>query len=611
MIILGITEDHNATAAIVKDGRVVACSSEERFSRIKNDSEYPYKAIDSCLEVANIQASQIDYVVFAGTFFDALSMKTKRATYFTVQDYVREMHEHWKKILIERTSSNFWEDTLKNQRFFDCGSNYYNYDFMKDAPQQDWSRLGNESRKQTIVKHLGVPEERIRFIDHHKGHAYYAYFASPHNKSQKAAIVTADGWGDGCNATISVVENGNITEIYRTAMCNMARMYRWTTLILGMKPNEHEYKVMGLAPYAKEYIRREACAIYKNTLVVDGLDFKWKEQPSDMYFYFKERFEGIRFDGIAGGIQMWLEEMLSEWITNIMNYTGTEVLYYSGGLSMNVKANKVIAELPAVKDFYVAPSGGDESLGMGASFALAHELGEELSPLKNAYSGYAPSGKECYEFAEKFSQDSNYTIIDNPDNDMLAQLFIEGKVLGRCVGNMEFGARSLGNRAILCDPSKFENLRAINEKIKFRDFWMPFTPSILMERANDYIVNPKNLRAEYMTIAFDSTPLAREHLKAAIHPYDFTVRPQLVSQESNPEYYALIKAFEKKTGIGALLNTSLNLHGSPIVCTAKDAMETVTQSGLDGMIFSNLIILKSNVCQKPLKKILHEDVVQS
>jgi carbamoyltransferase len=167
-------------------------------------------------------------------------------------------------------------------------------------------------------------------------------------------------------------------------------------------------------------------------------------------------------------------------------------------------------------------------------------------------------------------------------------------VLGRCVGNMEFGARSLGNRAILCDPSKFENLRAINEKVKFRDFWMPFTPSILEERGNDYLVNPKGIEARYMTIAFDSTKLAKDHLRAAIHPSDFSVRPQLVAHSVNPSYHALIKAFEKKTGIGAVLNTSLNLHGFPIVLNTGDAIDTMEKSGLDGMILPGILILKKS-----------------
>ncbi len=130
----------------------------------------------------------------------------------------------------------------------------------------------------------------------------------------------------GCNATISVVEDGKIKEIHRTAMCNLARMYKWITLLLGMKPHEHEYKVMGLAPYAKDYIRNPAYNIFKETLVVDGLDFRWNKKPSDMYFYFKDKLEGVRFDGIAAGLQMWVEELLSEWVTNLMKHTGTGIL---------------------------------------------------------------------------------------------------------------------------------------------------------------------------------------------------------------------------------------------------------------------------------------------
>jgi len=176
--------------------------------------------------------------------------------------------------------------------------------------------------------------------------------------------------------------------------------------------------------------------------------------------------------------------------------------------------------------------------------------------------------------------------------ELLADLLAGGKVLARCVGRMEFGARALGNRSILCDPSKPENLNLINQKIKFRDFWMPFTPSILQERADDYLINPKKLQASFMTIAFDSTPRARKDIRAAIHPADFTVRPQLVTRKLNPGYYELIKAFESRTGVGALLNTSLNLHGDPIVCNVADAIKTLVESGLDGVILPGVLILR-------------------
>jgi carbamoyltransferase len=592
MIILGINEDHNATAAIVKNGKVLACQSEERNTRLKNDTGYPWKAIDAVLKISGIRPADVDYVAFAGIYCDALQMKLKRVTRFTIQDYIREMHEYWKKILIEKTSSNFYNELLREEKFSKGKDFYYDYGFMDKAPEDQWSSLMNEERRNIVVRHLGIDKEKIKSVDHHTSHAYYAYYASPRSACGKSVVITADGWGDGCNATISSVVDGELQEIHRTSMCNMARIYRWMTLLLGMKPNEHEYKVMGLAAYAQDYVRDPAYEIFKETLIVDGLDFRWENKPADMYFYFKDKFEGHRFDGIAAGLQMWLEDLLMEWIANIMTKTSADVLYYSGGLSMNVKANKVIAELPCIKDIHIPPSGGDESLAIGAAYVLSKELGDEPQPLKHAYLGYEPTLDEALDGAKPFRDKSNFDVIDNPDADMIAEYLVKGKVLGRCCGNMEFGARALGNRSILCNPSKHENLKLINEKIKFRDFWMPFTPSILEERVKDYLLNPKGLQASYMTIAFDSTPLAREHLRVAMHPYDFSIRPQIVSRATNPSYYDLIKAFEKKTGIGALLNTSQNLHGYPIVCTAADAIDTLLKSGLDGMILPGLLIVK-------------------
>jgi len=590
VIILGIHDGHNASAALLIEGRVVSSVSEERFTRIKNDLCHPAKAIDYILKESNVAPEQIDMVALATKETDPIGVKIKRETTFKIGDYITEMHHYWKPKLYENASIDYWEFA---QQYLEVDSNHspYSLDFLNHTPKEQWATAFNEQRIDLVVDQLGIPKSKIRLIDHHTGHAYYAYMASPRD-DRKAAIVTADSWGDDCNATISVVESGAIKEIRRTAMCNLARIYRWMTLLLGMKPNEHEYKVMGLAPYARDYVRDPAYRIFKETLVVDGLDFRWKQKPTDMYFYFRERFEGVRFDGIAAGLQLWLEDMVCEWITNIMNHTGAEVLYYSGGLSLNVKANKSIGELPAVKDFHIPPSGGDESLSMGAAFYVAAELGDKPLPLENAYLGYEPSLGEAAKGAEAFRDHKDYAVIDDPNVELLADLLAGGKVLARCVGRMEFGARALGNRSILCDPSKPENLNLINQKIKFRDFWMPFTPSILQERADDYLINPKKLQASYMTIAFDSTPRARKDIRAAIHPADFTVRPQLVTRKLNPDYYELIKAFESRTGVGALLNTSLNLHGDPIVCNVADAIKTLVESGLDGVVLPGVLILR-------------------
>ena len=596
MVILGIHDGHNATAALMVNGSIVASASEERFSRVKNDICHPYHAIDYVLKQAGITNSDIDKVYIATKETDPIVVKTKRESVFTVSDYVNEMHSYWKPLFYENRETNYWEQLVNDKRFQNYNT-YYDFSFLNKAPRENWVELFNKERVRVVCEQLNLLEGKVSFVDHHTAHAFYAYHASPHTDNEAAVIITADSWGDGCNATISTICENKVHEIFRTDMFQLARIYRWITLLLGMKPLEHEYKVMGLAPYAKEYLVAPAYSVFKETLTVDGMNFRWNQHPKDMYFYFRDKLEGMRFDGIAGGLQLWLEEMLTEWIRNILVETTTDTVYYSGGVSMNVKANKVISELSEIRRLYVPPSGGDESLAMGAAY-YGHYAGSENpvcsgSPLTNAYLGYEPSREESYVAIKELTTSCNtYEVIENPESKQIAEILKQGIVLGRCCGRMEFGARALGNRSILCDPSKADNLQKINEKIKFRDFWMPFTPSILIECADDYLINPKSMPADYMTIAFDSTPLARIHLKAAIHPQDFTIRPQLVSQDSNPDYYSVINEFKKITGIGAILNTSLNLHGMPIVCNAEDAIYTLQHSGLDGLLLPGFLILK-------------------
>ncbi len=592
MIILSINEDHNATVALIKDGKVLYCASEERITRFKNDVGYPFQTIADALKETGVKANQIDQVVFTGYSQSPVDLKIKRTTRFGIPDYVREMHEYWKSVLIEKKPSSFWDKVLQEPRFNNPETEYYDFGFLKTTPKEKWGKAFNQERINAVVRQLKINPNKVSFKNHHQCHAYYAYYASPINRAKKTAVVTADSWGDGENATIWLAENGKLKKIHGTALCNLARIYRFMTLLLGMKPNEHEYKVMGLAPYAKNYIMQPAYDIFKKTLIVDGLDFKWDEKPSDMYFYFKDKLEGVRFDGIAAGVQKWLEDMLVEWMTNILKHLKVDSLVYSGGLSMNVKANKSISEIPRLKHFFVPPSGGDESTAIGAAYAVSIEHKINPQPLQHAYLGYSITDKEIEKLLSKYKIEKKYKVLRNAANKQIVDLLISDKIVARCSGAMEFGARALGNRSILCNPANFDNIRLINEKIKFRDFWMPFTPTILDYRAKDYLINHKNLKAPYMTLAFNSTPLCRKHLKAAIHPYDFTARPQILEKEVNPKYYELIQAFEKKTGIGGVLNTSLNLHGKPIVRNAEDAWHAFTHSDLDALLLNKTLIIK-------------------
>jgi len=592
MIILGINEDHNSTIAIVKDGVVLYSASEERISRVKNDVGYPFQSIANALKEAGINANEIDYVAYTCKTVNPLDLKIKRITRFKISDYIREMHEFWKPTLIDKCSSKFWQNIMNDSRFNIPEQEYYDFSFLKYAPEDEWNKEFQKQRISVVAKQLGIDSNKVLFIKHHTCHAYYAFYASPIDHLSKTAVITADGWGDGENGTIWMAEHGKLKKIHSTSMCNLARFYRYATLLLGMKPYEHEYKVMGLAPYAKDYLMQPVYEIYKNTLEVDGIDFKWKEKPGDMYFYFQKKFEGLRFDGIAAGVQKWIEDMLVLWVSNILKYLNSDSLVFSGGLAMNVKANKAISEIPQLKEFFVPPSSGDESTAIGAAFFVSKEHGQDVYPLAHGYLGYEVTDSEVKSFIQNNNIKENYQVTENVSLDKIAKLLEQNKIIARCAHKMEFGARALGNRSIICNPSNFDNIQLLNDKIKFRDFWMPFTPSILDYRATDYLINPKNLKAPYMTIAFDTTELGRKHLRAAIHPHDLTARPQVVEEKVNYDYYSIIQAFEKRTGIGCVLNTSLNLHGEPIVRNVEDAWHVFVDSGLDALLLNNVLIEK-------------------
>ena len=592
MIILGINEDHNGTAALIKDGEVLYAASKERISRKKNDVGYPFETIAEAFKETGIKPGEVDFVAYTGNYTDPLQMKIKKITTFKIPDYLREMHEYWKPVLLENKTSSFWEDMMKDERFNVSEKESYDFGFMKTEPREKWDEAFNKERVKAVVKQTGISPERVLFINHHLCHASYAYYASPVDRSKKIGVITADGWGDGENASVCIAENGKLKKVHGTAMCNLARIYRYITLLLGMKPFEHEYKVMGLAPYAKDYISEPAYEVFKETLVADGIDFKWNKKPSDMYFYFKDKLEGVRFDGIAGGLQKWTEEVLVGWAKNVLSHLQVDSLVFSGGLAMNVKANKSLGEIDGLNYFFVPASGGDESTAIGAAFAVSAEKGVAPKTPTNVYLGYAITDDEIKELIAKYNIADKYEVVYGASNKQISDLLVKNKIVARCVGRGEFGARALGNRSILCHPSNFDNIRTINDKIKYRDFWMPFTPSILDYRAKDYLVNPKNLKSPFMTLAFDTTPLGQEHLKAAIHPADFTARPQVLEKEANSEYYELIQEFEKATGVGVVLNTSFNLHGEPIVRGAEDAWHTFTASDLDALLLNDTLITK-------------------
>jgi carbamoyltransferase len=552
------------------------------------------------LAAGGIDASGLDAVVFSDFRFDAKAVLVHKYSAFTVQDRIREQRDFWLPRFSRGTSPRFLEvfkDRVDTEQFGGDWNLLIRRLQEEGAEVED--ALGQEFRRQAVCNHLGVAPSKVSFVNHHRAHGYHAYYGSPIEK-RKVVILTADAWGGDCNATVSLAEEGRITSLSVSTDFLAARLYRSITLLLGMKPDEHEYKLMGLAPYAKPDYVRGPLKVFRETQFVDGLKFGFHEKPSDLYFYFKEKLEGYRFDAIAGALQAYTEDILQQWAANALKETCARHLVFGGGAGMNVKAMMEIAQLPEVEDLFVCPSPSDESLAIGAAYVFMHdhltEAGHDprtvLKPLRNAYLGPSLSSEEVRLAIEPFSTNRAYEVVEESDPTVAAKLLSEGKVLARCVGRSEFGARSLGNRSILADPRRSTVVRVINDKIKSRDFWMPFAPTILASRADDYLANRKGMRAPYMTLGFHTTRLAQDELQAALHPADGTCRPQVLEPEQNPSYHELVGAFERLTGVGGVLNTSFNLHGEPIVQSAADAARVFTASGLDGLILDRFLITK-------------------
>ncbi len=596
MKILGLSLGQLTTACLMIDGKIIACVSEERFTRNKNDMAYPKNSIEYCLAEGGIGGKDLDLVAIASLHIPADYQVIKKFSDFTIDDYVRSQKEYWHPALYKDKEVS-WLEVFKDKINFSQypGGWEKQIDFTDDETM--WKTY-KPFIHNTIVNQTGVDKLKIRHIEHHSAHGYYAYYGSPF-RNEDCLIFTADAYGDEISATVSTVRNGIIERIAESPTFNIGRLYRYITLLLGMMPNEHEYKVMGLAPYAKPQLIEKPYQVFKEILYVDGLEFKYKNKPKDLYFYFKEKLEGCRFDGIAGALQKYTEEILTEWVKNAIKQTGIRKAVFSGGVGMNIKAMKEIAELPELEDLFVCPSGGDESLAIGVCYRTMYEYCEErninksiIEPLRSVYLGPEFSNEYIEKLIAEKGLGNKYEIKRNTPAKEVAAMLAEGKVIGRCAGRMEFGARALGNRSILANPKFPDIVQKINEQIKNRDFWMPFTPSMLAERADDYLVNPKGIKAPFMTIGFETTEKARRDLPGALHPADHSARPQIVSREDNPEYYELIKEFENITGVRALLNTSFNLHGYPIVMSPEDALHVFENSDIDAVLLNRFLVIK-------------------
>lgn len=570
MIVLGIHDGHTAAAALAMRGEIVAAAQEERFTRIKNWAGFPAQSVRYVLQSRGLSAADVDAVVLNGR-----EMPTAKSREDILNEY-------------ERTGSP--GTSLKR--------------FLKRTAIKTVRDERRRAQRKRAAEKFGFAVERVHFLDHHTAHAAGAYYGWGRFE-QPILVMTNDGAGDGLCATVSIGEGGRLRRLAAVPESeSIGNIYAMITFLLGMVPLEHEFKLMGMAPYAPPRQSEQVYGMFRKLVEFsDDNPLVWARRngcPETYYSYdfFREMLELKRFDIVCGGLQMFTEDMLTTWVRNAVRETGVRNVALSGGCFMNVKANKLILELPEVEDLYVLPSCGDESSALAACWYwqaqddLRKRRTVSTRPLQDLYLGPEATRADEERALERCEAPSWLDVESDGDlEERAAELLAQGEVVARCKGRMEFGARSLGNRSILADPTKPEVVRIINDMVKNRDFWMPFAPSVLEECVDDYVVNPKRVPAPYMILSFDTTHRAAD-LAAAIHPYDRTARPHVVRREWNPDYHRLLAKFREHTGRGAILNTSFNLHGFPIACSPEDALEVLRNSGLEHLLLGHFLVHK-------------------
>ena len=585
MNILAIQTGHNATIALLKDGVITSVLSQEKLDNIKNSAVFPQQAIQAVLDQEKLSTADIQQIAVASLVV---------------------YPQHCFDYLFNRY--NYIEDRSKALRFAKrlekglTGRAFpWVFTQLREMRQKNLMLVGQQQLDQRLAE-MALGDKPRTHIEHHTCHARAAYHGlDPSRGCEDALIFTLDGSGDGLCATVTRAEPGGRWERLAAtpARSSLGGIYSNTTRFLGMKILEHEYKVMGLAPYSKTYYRETYERIFKDILTLDPVDplrFHSAVDTSLFFDYLAEQAIGERFDNIAGALQHLLEERVIEWIRRAIQKTGIRRIFTSGGVFMNVKLNKRIQEMEEVDQAFFMPSCGDECNPIGAAYALAVQQGIPVQPLRDIYLGLEYSDHALQAFIEHNSLQNRHRIV-KPDNieEAIAELLADQQVVGRFAGRCEWGARSLGNRAILAHPSHLESFYTVNDLIKARDFWMPFAPTVLDAAAYRYLedYNPKKAEAPYMITAFKATALGIKHLRAAMHQGDHTIRPQVLVEDANREYYRLIQAFERRTGVGAVLNTSLNLHGFPLAATPGQALMTFENSGLRHLALGSFLISKS------------------
>ena len=593
--VLGISAFyHDSAAALIKDGDIVSAAQEERFTRKKHDSGFPSNAINFVLNNSNIQLSEVDHIVF----YEKPFLKFERL----LETYVAFAPRGFQSF--SRAMPIWLREKLFQKKFI--------FDYLKN------------------IDSTFKDDSKLLFSEHHLSHAASAFYPSPF---EEAVVLTADGVGEWATTTVAIGKNNNL-EIKKELHFphSLGLLYSAFTYYTGFKVNSGEYKLMGLAPYGKpiyaEKILENLIDLKDDgTFMLDQKYFNYStgltmtNKNFDKLFGKKprkpetENITQFHMD-IAASIQNVTEKIMLILARSLRKEYGISNLCLAGGVALNCVANGKILHEKIFENIWVQPAAGDAGGSLGAALAYWHiDLGKERKEINkdNMCGSYLGNEFKEKEIVEKFNEiGANYEKLEQDEIiDRTAKDLADGKAVGWFQGRMEFGPRALGNRSILGDPRSDVMQKNLNLKVKFRESFRPFAPSVLREDLNDwfemntdspymlFVSNVKKNKTLELTnnqkklFGIELLNIKKSEIPAVTH-VDYSARIQTVSKENNLLYYNLIKKFKEKTSCPVLVNTSFNIRGEPIVHTPEDAFKCFMGTELDVLVVGNCYLVKNN-----------------
>ena len=562
MYVLGIScYYHDAGAALVRDGQLIAAAEEERFNRVKHYSDFPERTIEYCLREAGITIHDVDYI----GFYEKPLIKFNRIL---------------ETILAEWPLSYL--------------------PWLKAMPLWLTHRLHIAKE---IQKKLGTNKD-ILYCQHHLSHAASAFLVSPF---QEAAILTADGVGEWAT-TAWGVGRGCDMEMRKEIRFphSVGLLFSAITAYLGFRVNDAEWKVMGLAPYgAPKYLDkfRQVVDIKEDGSIRLNMNYfahsystsrtfsrRWEELFGRPQRPKETELDDFHRDIAASG-QKIVEEIMVKMATHVHRQTGLDNICIAGGVGLNCVANWRILRESGFKNIFIQPAAGDSGGALGTAFYIYNTVLKNDRVFEMKHALWGPSFTDDEIMAALRRQEAVYEVIDD-ENELLrrtAKMIADGQVVAWFQGRMEFGPRALGSRSLLADARNPKMKDIINAKVKFREAFRPFAPAVLREHAHEYFDMPRDMDAPFMLLV-PSVRADKRALIPAVTHQDGTGRVQTVTNEVNGRYYRLIREFGRLTGVPVVINTSFNVRGEPIVCTPDDAYNTFRNTGIDVLVMGNCII---------------------